>query len=142
MKTEIILEKGLCSRGEKCLYDHGPDPIVLDGDLPPPGVDVKRTNASNVEAYNPEAPGISAPATSNIAAFMPNFSVPPPGFAPQMTMNPMQGMMPMNSYMQQQQNMMPMQQTGGFVRGRGRGRGGRYGFSERVQPNKSSTIEV
>jgi hypothetical protein len=49
-------------------------------------------------------------------------------------MNPIGGMMQMNSYM-------PMQQ--GFGRGFGRGRGrGRFGFSERVQPNKSSTIEV
>lgn len=113
------------------MYDHGPDPIVLDDNNvaefttnPPPGVDVKRapTNGSNVEAYNPEAPGIGAPAVATIPGFMPNFSVPPPPIPQQVSMNPMGGMMSMNPYMQQ--NMVPGQQNfmrGGFGRGRGRG---------------------
>lgn len=71
------------------------------------------------------------------------FSVPPPPLPSQLYMNQMNGMLPVNPYMQQQ-NMQQMPSGGGFMRGFGRGRGrGRFGqYSERVQPNKSTTIEV
>lgn len=76
--------------------------------------------------------------------FMPNFSVPPPPLPQQVALNQMGGgLVPMNPYMQAQN--VQMQQGGfarGFGRGRGRGRGRFVPYGERVQPNKSSTIEV
>ncbi|KAI6232278.1 hypothetical protein M3Y95_00469400 [Aphelenchoides besseyi] len=156
-------EKGFCRRGDKCQYEHGPDAIVLDdnnvdfrpdynGNPPPPGVESSRptttsssttyvpssTNVQQAE-YNPEAPALSG-APSIPPGFVPNFSVPPPptGVIP--------GMIPVNPYLptpQMMAQMGPMRGAPGY-RGFGRGRGrGRFGqFSERVQPNKSTTIEV
>ncbi|KAI6209354.1 hypothetical protein M3Y96_00212800 [Aphelenchoides besseyi] len=157
-------EKGFCRRGDKCQYEHGPDAIVLDdnnvdfrpdynGNPPPPGVEASRptttsssttyapssTNVQQAE-YNPEAPALSG-APSIPAGFVPNFSVPPPptGVIP--------GMIPVNPYLPTPQMMaaqMGSMRVAPSFRGFGRGRGrGRFGqFSERVQPNKSTTIEV
>ncbi|KAI6182880.1 hypothetical protein M3Y97_00428200 [Aphelenchoides bicaudatus] len=137
-------EKGIC-RQENCKFDHGDNAIVMNSyqskftNPPPPGVDVSQ-NGSGPEQYNPEAPGIGAPVSTNMPNF--NFSVPPPPLPGNIIMGQMNGMMPMNPYMQAQ-NIPPMQQGFGRGFGRGRGRGGRFGhYSERVQPNKSTTIEI
>uniref|UniRef100_A0A915J679 RNA-binding protein 26 n=1 Tax=Romanomermis culicivorax TaxID=13658 RepID=A0A915J679_ROMCU len=94
-------EKGYCMRGDSCIYDHGPDPVVVEEVAlpriitmkappppvdfsqpppgyvvhpPPPGVDHSTFSTSTTtmttgggcssttatEAYNPEAPSISA----------------------------------------------------------------------------------
>ncbi|KAH7731112.1 cutaneous T-cell lymphoma tumor antigen se70-2 [Aphelenchoides avenae] len=86
-------EKGFCMRGDKCPYDHGPDPVVVEEtslekmvkgvkttnypvynplNPPPPGVDFVASTSS--EAYNPEAPALTTP--SSVAQI--DFSVPPP----------------------------------------------------------------
>jgi hypothetical protein len=126
------------------MYDHGPDPIVLDdnnaenfqsdfgSNPPPPGIDTSGplyVGGNAPEPYNPEAPSLGN-ANSAMSGFVPNFSVPPPPI-PQM-------MMPYNM---QQGNMMMRGGGMGFRGSRGRGRG-RFGYSERVPPNKNTTIEV
>jgi len=82
-------------RGDKCPFDHGPDPVVVENasaieklvgvgsgsasggyasssaNPPPPGME-KSYGAG--EGYNPEAPAI----TATNAPKIPNFSVPPP----------------------------------------------------------------
>ncbi|KAI6221412.1 C3H1-type domain-containing protein [Aphelenchoides fujianensis] len=148
-------EKGYCRRGEKCLFDHGPDPIILNDNnadnfrpefngkapaegAPPAAPYIPSATSVQPEAYNPEAPALSGAPT--IPGFVPDFSMPPPPMGV--------GMIPVNPYLAAPGMlagaMGPMRGGPlgfrGFGRGRGRGRFGQY--SERVQPNKSTTIEV
>lgn len=84
-------------RGDKCAFDHGPDPVVIENSAlekivsrggttttdvynpmmnpPPPGVETSKAygGASGVEGYNPEAPALTAPGVVSM-----DFSVPPP----------------------------------------------------------------
>lgn len=55
-------EKGYCMKGDQCIYDHGPDPVVVD-DI---ALEKMVTNGAK-------------PAVTQIAT---NFSVPPPGYTP------------------------------------------------------------
>ncbi|KAL4002805.1 Nup53/35/40-type RNA recognition motif family protein [Acanthocheilonema viteae] len=55
-------EKGYCMKGDQCIYDHGPDPVVVD-DI---ALEKMVTNGAK-------------PAITQIAT---NFSVPPPGYTP------------------------------------------------------------
>ncbi|VDK74492.1 unnamed protein product [Litomosoides sigmodontis] len=55
-------EKGYCMKGDQCIYDHGPDPVVVD-DI---ALEKMVTNGAK-------------PAVAQIAT---NFSVPPPGYTP------------------------------------------------------------
>uniref|UniRef100_A0A915CCT3 RRM domain-containing protein n=4 Tax=Parascaris TaxID=6254 RepID=A0A915CCT3_PARUN len=58
-------EKGYCMKGDQCIYDHGPDPVVVD-DI---ALEKMVTNGGKA----PAAP---------VAQIAPNFSVPPPGYTP------------------------------------------------------------
>ncbi|VDM96308.1 unnamed protein product [Thelazia callipaeda] len=55
-------EKGYCMKGDQCIYDHGPDPVVVD-DI---ALEKMVTNGAK-------------PPVTQIAT---NFSVPPPGYTP------------------------------------------------------------
>lgn len=56
-------EKGYCMKGDQCIYDHGPDPVVVD-DI---ALEKMVTNGA---------------AVANVAQIAPNFAVPPPGYTP------------------------------------------------------------
>ncbi|KAI1706888.1 PWI domain-containing protein [Ditylenchus destructor] len=60
-------EKGYCTRGDKCAYDHGPDPVVIDnnafdaivsrsGPPPPISANALTSTAMGVPSYNPMNP--------------------------------------------------------------------------------------
>ncbi|KAI1710351.1 PWI domain-containing protein [Ditylenchus destructor] len=60
-------EKGYCTRGDKCAYDHGPDPVVIDNNAfdaivsrsaPPPTISAHplTSTAMGVPGYNPINP--------------------------------------------------------------------------------------
>ncbi|VDN38065.1 unnamed protein product [Gongylonema pulchrum] len=55
-------EKGYCMKGDQCMFDHGPDPVVVD-DI---ALEKMVTNGAK-------------PAVTHLT---PNFSVPPPGYTP------------------------------------------------------------
>ncbi|RWS31141.1 RNA-binding protein 26-like protein, partial [Leptotrombidium deliense] len=88
-------EKGFCMRGDTCPYDHGKDPVVLDGNvssvvlglaangaalLPTPshGISAPSSNSYLAEPYNPEAPGIDPSGNSQIRGPMSHPPHPPP----------------------------------------------------------------
>uniref|UniRef100_A0A5S6QP98 C3H1-type domain-containing protein n=1 Tax=Trichuris muris TaxID=70415 RepID=A0A5S6QP98_TRIMR len=62
-------EKGYCMLGDNCPFDHGPDPVVVE-DFPLP----------NIMPHPEMATRSVKPAV--VAAPPPNFSIPPPGYAP------------------------------------------------------------
>ncbi len=84
-------------RGDKCPFDHGPDPVVVEkasaalekivggsgGNPPPPGMERSYGigTASLVDAtggYNPEAPALNSGTSTANTPKLANFSVPPP----------------------------------------------------------------
>lgn len=58
-------EKGYCMKGDQCVYDHGPDPVVVDD------IALEKMVSNGGKA-----------ATAVVPAIAPNFSVPPPGYTP------------------------------------------------------------
>ncbi|CAD5235041.1 unnamed protein product [Bursaphelenchus xylophilus] len=144
-------EQGLCRRGDTCMFDHGPDPIVLDdGSIEAyqpefRGAPASANDASTAQTseYNPEQPQL-APKVFN------DFSVPPPPInlaalgapIPSPFENPM-------SAVAQQQRLAFMrggmpggpQRRGAFIGGRGRKRFNPYS-QERMPVNKSTTLEL
>ncbi|RWS03705.1 RNA-binding protein 26-like protein [Dinothrombium tinctorium] len=89
-------EKGFCMRGDLCPYDHGKDPVVMDGNvvlkltangaalLPTPthGINAPSSNSYLAEPYNPEAPGIDPSGNTQIRGPISHPPPPPPPPAP------------------------------------------------------------
>lgn len=80
----LFIEQGLCRRGDNCMFDHGPDPIVLDdGSIEPYQPEYRSSlgstqpdSNSQGQEYNPEQPQLNSS-----KVYMPpgtDFSVPPP----------------------------------------------------------------
>lgn len=56
-------EKGYCMKGDQCIYDHGPDPVVVDD------IALEKMVGSGKGA-------------TNVPQITHNFSIPPPGYTP------------------------------------------------------------
>ncbi len=94
-------EKGFCMQGDLCPYDHGSDPVVLDGNvsaalgltnqssnsgsilpLTNTGIAANTPNSFLAEPYNPEAPGMDSLPGSVQRPHPQQAPVPPPPLGP------------------------------------------------------------
>lgn len=83
-------EQGFCLKGDLCPFDHGSDPVVLDGipfpnganqQVPPPQPPLLPTPGSwPPEPYNPEAPAINSRPPPGMLIPPPGIMGPPPPF--------------------------------------------------------------
>ncbi|VDK48556.1 unnamed protein product [Anisakis simplex] len=80
-------EKGYCMKGDQCIYDHGPDPLVVD-DIALEKMVSTGGSATNAANNNSSTTKTTLNTVTNTTASLPpqqitpNFSVPPPGYTP------------------------------------------------------------